>query len=335
LLNTLSSSFSRSRLPLLLVISIILFGVAACSNEPSRSDELDTKGREVPDFQPDSAYQFIKQQVDMGPRHPKSKGHEQMRKWLGEQLRSYAGSRMVYEQKFQAEGYDGEELPLSNFVAAFNPNSSDRIMLCAHWDTRPRADMDSVDQDQPILGADDGGSGVGVLLELARLFKEHEPPVGVDLIFFDGEDYGREGHTEKYFLGSRYWVQHPPVPGYNPRVGILLDMVGAKDATFYKEQISLRYGRTWVHRVWDVAADIGYEAYFVPQTGAPISDDHMVINQNADFPVIDIINHGGVKNNRVAFPAHWHTHGDNLSVIDRQTLNAVGSTLTELIYNRL
>jgi hypothetical protein len=309
--------------------------LSACSQDESETAELEGKGRDVPTFQADTAYHFIEQQLAFGPRNPNSDGHQAMKSWLKQTLESYAGQGMVYEQQFQGEGYFGDQLELSNFVAAFNPRSSDRIMLCAHWDSRPRADMDSTRQDKPIPGADDGASGVGVLLELARIFKENPPPVGVDLIFFDGEDYGKSGSTEKYFLGSKYWVQNPPVPGYSPRFGILLDMVGAKDATFLKEQISLKYGRQRVHQVWDLAQELGYEQYFINEIGAAISDDHLVINQAADYPVIDIINHRGMSGNQVNFGSHWHTHGDDIDVIDPQTLNAVGSALTELIYNRL
>lgn len=312
---------------------IVACMIASCSEDETRLN-FEEQGREVPAFNADSAYKFVQGQVDFGPRNPGSEGHQQAEDYFLAKLRSYAGPRGVYPQHFTAEGYEGDSLSLTNVIAAFNTQSSDRIMLCAHWDTRPRADKDTANTDQPILGADDGGSGVGVLLELARVFRDNPPPIGVDLVLFDGEDYGREGDNSKYFLGSMYWSNNPPVAGYSPRFGILLDMVGGQNAIFPKEQNSMRYASALVNELWSIADDKGYSDLFINELGNTISDDHVVINQITGIPTIDIIRHDPSRGNP-GFAPYWHTHRDNMQIISRQTLQSVGDVLTELIYNRV
>ncbi|HET6527855.1 MAG TPA: M28 family peptidase [Balneolaceae bacterium] len=295
---------------------------------------FENQGQAVPDFNADSAYAFIQKQVAFGPRNPGSKGHQQTKEYLLNKLRTYAGGRAVYAQEFTAAGYEGDTLALTNIIAAFNLQSTDRILLCAHWDTRPRADEDSVNSNKPILGADDGASGVAVLLELSRLFSKNPPPIGVDIVLFDGEDYGKKGDMSNYFLGSRYWSANPPVKGYAPRFGILLDMVGGENARFPKEQYSLAYAPALVNGIWSVAADEGFEEWFVNKKGRYISDDHLIINRLTDIPVIDIIRHNPTATG-AGFAPYWHTHQDNMQIISKETLNGVGSVLAELIYNRI
>lgn len=322
----------RPRFLFLFIITVSL--LISCSEEDTNRLNFESQGRQVPAFNEDSAYQFVQKQVSFGPRNPNSEGHQQAKQYLLEKFASYAGQRSVYPQNFTSAGYDGDSLQLTNIIAAFNLQSSDRIMLCAHWDTRPRADKDTEDREKPILGADDGGSGVGVLLELARLFKENPPPIGVDIVLFDGEDYGREGSLSKYFLGSRYWSNNPPVKGYSPRFGILLDMVGGENAQFPKEQYSMRFAPALVNELWAIADEKGYGNLFLDAKGNAISDDHVVINRTLGIPTIDIIRHntgpGGSQ-----FAPYWHTHRDNMQIISRQTMKGVGSVLTELIYNRI
>jgi hypothetical protein len=308
-----------------------------CSNDESSSSQrlnFEKKGRSVPSFSADSTYHFIEQQLAFGPRNPGSEGHAKTRQYLIDKLKSYAGEQMAYAQHFSAEGYNSDSLALTNIIAAFNPQQTDRIMLCAHWDTRPRADEGSTNTNQPILGADDGGSGVGVLLELARLFRDNPPPIGVDIVLFDGEDYGKSGDTANYFLGSRYWAQNPPVEGYSPRFGILLDMVGGQDAQFPKEQYSMEYAPALVNEIWTIADEEGAGNLFLNQQGKAISDDHVVINRILGIPTIDIIRHDHTKEGS-GFAPYWHTHDDDMDIIDRQTLQAVGDIVTELIYNRI
>lgn len=308
--------------------------LSSCSGNGQDRLSFEDKGREVPSFNADSAYHFLSRQVSFGPRNPNSEGHYQTKEYLINKLTAYAGQRSVYAQSFNHKGYDGDTLRLSNIIAAFNVSSSDRIMLCAHWDTRPRADEDPVHPDKPILGADDGASGVAVLLELARLMSEQSPTIGVDIVLFDGEDYGKTGNLEQYFLGSRYWANNPPVDSYSPRFGILLDMVGGKNPLFPKEQYSLQFAPALVNEVWSIAGEKGYGSVFVNEKGASVSDDHVVINRILNIPTIDIIRHNP-EDGGVGFAPYWHTHEDNMDIIDRRTLQAVGDVLAELIYNRI
>lgn len=317
-----------------LAILILLLILVSCSQKSNDRLNFEEKGRIVPVFSADSAYNFLEKQVSFGPRNPNSSGHKQTRDWLITKLQQYAGNRSVFAQKFTQVGYESDTLALTNLIAAFNPRSSDRIMLCAHWDTRPRADEDSENPETPILGADDGGSGVAILLELARLMSRQAPQIGVDIILFDGEDYGKSGSLEQYFLGSRYWANNPPVPNYRPRFGILLDMVGGVNARFPKEKYSLQYAPALVNEIWSIGEEKEYGNIFVDRPGTSISDDHVVINRILKIPTIDIIRHEP-DTEKVAFAPYWHTHDDNLDIISKQTLRAVGEVLAELIYNRI
>lgn len=314
--------------------------VVSCSQteetKPVSRFDLIEQNNEVPAFEAESAYNYIQNQVNFGTREPNSEGHRQTRDYLISELRNFAGSNAVFAQNFQASGYDGETLELSNIIAAFNPQAKTRILLAAHWDTRPRAeeDIDSNRVNEPILGADDGGSGVGVLLELARIMSESMPPVGVDILFFDGEDYGTSGDLDNYFLGARYWSQNPPVAGYAPRFSILLDLVGAKGAVFPKEGFSRRYAGPLVNNIWRLASEMGYGDIFIDIEGPPVADDHMVVNQIAGIPMVDII-HYRTTGQDIQFPDHWHTHNDNMEIIGLETLQAVGNVVTEIIYNRI
>lgn len=312
------------------------FLISSCSSESQKAFEFTKKNREYPDFNADSAYQFVEQQVEMGPRNPGSEGHKQALRYLTAKLKGYAGAKNVYVQHFTHPGYNDTTLHLANIIAAFNPQAEDRIMLCAHWDTRPRADQNSAHPNQPILGADDGGSGVAVLVELARLFQKQAPPIGVDIILFDGEDYGKESDLSKFFLGSRYWAKNQPVKAYHPRFGLLLDMVGGVDAQFPKEGNSYNYAPGLVDGIWKVAGQMGYDSLFVDKEGGLISDDHIPIINNLQIPVIDIINYSAdAQSNGQVFPPYWHTTNDNMDIISKQTLKDVGHVMSELIYNRL
>lgn len=306
----------------------------SCSGSDEPRLNFEPQGREVPEFNADSAYQFIERQVAFGPRNPGSEGHQLTEKYLLEKLGQYAGEGSVYPQHFTSAGYEGDTLSLTNIIAAFNPKHTDRIMLCAHWDTRPRAEKADTDPDKPILGADDGGSGVGVLLELARIFSNNPPPIGVDIVLFDGEDYGREGDMEKYFLGSRYWSENPPVDGYSPRFGILLDMVGGENAVFPKERYSMQFAPALVNELWNIGNEEQYAGLFLETEGNAISDDHVVINRVLGIPTIDIIRHNPSEDG-AEFAPYWHTHNDDMSIISKKTLKGVGDVLTELIYNRI
>ena len=303
--------------------------MTGCGSDPKpvgRFDFIDRKG-DVPAFSADSAYAYVKAQVDFGTRNPGSIGHANALAYMTDELRRYSGGQ-VFVQRFQTEGYN-ETLSLANVIAAFNPSAETRIMLCAHWDTRPRSDQDKDVSlsGNPIIGANDGASGVGVLLELARIFAENPPPIGVDIVFFDGEDYGVESDLSKYFLGSRHWSANPPVAGYMPRFAILLDMVGGANPRFPKEGFSMTYAAPVVEQVWSIASELGHSSAFLSETSQPVADDHMILNQNYGLPTINIIHY--------PFPEYWHTSGDTMDNIRPETLQAVGDVLLELIYNRI
>ena len=320
------------RLFIVAAATLLIVFLGSCDRE----DRLffENKGREVPAFSSDSAYAYLSRQVQFGPRNPGSEGHRKTKKYLMRKMREYAGQKAVYAQNFKHVGYEGDTLRMTNILASFNPRNTDRIMLCAHWDTRPRADEDTARTDQPIPGADDGASGVAVLLELARLFSQNSPPLGVDLILFDGEDYGRSGDMDHYFLGSWYWTNYPPVENYRPRFGILLDMVGGEGARFPKEKNSMRYAPALVNEIWTIADELGYGKYFLDQAGMAINDDHVIINSYTGIPMVDIIRHRQ-GDGQVIFAPYWHTHRDNMDIISKETLQAVGDVMAELIFNRL
>lgn len=287
----------------------------------------------MPKFERDSALSYVAQQVAFGPRVPNSEEHRQAKGWLVEQFKKYGAK--VMEQDFEAKAYTGDVLNATNIIAQFNPGAQKRILLAAHWDTRPFADspISEERQDEPILGADDGGSGVAVLLEVARQLQANPIDMGVDIVLFDAEDYGESGGDapDTYALGSQYWARNPHVTGgQKPKYGILLDMVGAKGARFPKEYFSMQFAPQVVNKVWKLGQDMGYGNYFVNQQGGAITDDHYYVNTIARIPMIDIINRA--QGTQTGFGAHWHTHDDDLGIIDKRTLRAVGQVVLAVLY---
>lgn len=281
----------------------------------------------VPDLNADSAYAFVKAQVDFGPRVPGTKEHENCANWLVAKLKSYGLETMV--QKGPAQTYDKKNFTLKNIIGTYNPTASKRIIVCSHWDTRHICESDSKDQDKPGDGANDGASGVGVALEIARQLSIHKPDVGVDIIFFDIEDYGTNGDNLSWCLGSQYWAANPHKPGYYADFGILLDMVGAPNAIFPKEANSVQLAPSVTDKVWKAASDIGYGNFFVPRTEYYVGiDDHVFVNK-AGIPCVDIIQFDPFKG---GFASYHHTHNDNMDAIDRTTLKAVGQTVLQVIW---
>jgi glutaminyl-peptide cyclotransferase len=294
-----------------------------------------------PAFNSDSAYYFIEKQISFGPRVPGYASHQKCVDFIEAKLKEYGA--VTYIQSFSTEAYHGGEMHLKNIIGSFNPTASKRILLATHWDTRPYADKDSVMQDVPIPGANDGGSGTGVLLEIARVLSQNPlSKIGVDMIFFDGEDQGEpEGYVmEKtienagkiwWCLGSQYWSKNMHIPNYKARFGILLDMVGGKDARFYREGGSMQFAKKYVNKVWRAAHKIGHEKYFIRKNVRGIMDDHIFVNRDAGIPMINIIEYNPMSKD--FFPEYHHTHGDNMCVIGKETLQAVGETVLYIIYN--
>ncbi len=283
----------------------------------------------APDFLADSAFTNIKKQVEFGPRVPNTPAHKKCGEWLVKEFKRYGFS--VIEQKVSAPYYKGGTMNGVNIIAQYKPEISKRICLAAHWDSRNEADKDTKDQNKAIDGADDGASGVGVLLEIARTLQQNPVDIGVDLICFDLEDNGNDdGASETWCLGSQYWSKNLHRPGYSPYYAILLDLVGAKGAKFYKEGISREVAPELVDRVWDLANNLGYSQYFIPENRGGITDDHLFVIRNARIPMIDIISLPNDGNS--PFGAHHHTHSDDINIIDKNVLKAVGQTMTTLIY---
>ena len=311
------------------------------SKQPTKND-VSKKTVTVPQFNADSAYQFVAKQTQFGPRVPETEAHAQCAEWLTAKLNEFADTVIVQEFRtrlFNDKGIDGK-----NIVGVFHPEAKKRIVLCAHWDSRPYADHDPdvANTHTPIDGANDGVSGVGVLLECARLFNLQELPekLGVDIVLFDLEDYGpHQDQALEYYdeevnhwaLGSQYWSKNPHVYGYKAFFGILLDMVGGSNPNFPKEYYSQAYA-TWVsNRVWRMAYDLGYRPYFNNELGTMISDDHIPMNQIAGLPTIDIIDLQPESSNG-CFPEVWHTVNDNLEHIDKNTLGMVGDVVVHVVY---
>ena len=289
----------------------------------------------VPQFDADSAYLYVKNQVDFGPRVPNTKEHVACGNYLVGKLEAFGAK--VTNQYADLIAYDGTLLKARNIIGSYKPESKKRIALFAHWDTRPWADNDADEKNHhtPILGANDGASGVGALLEIARLVNQQQPELGIDIIFLDAEDYGTpqfyEGkHKEEASsLGSQYWSRNPHVQGYNARFGILLDMVGGENSVFLKEGYSEEFAPDINKKVWKAAKKAGYGKTFIDERGDTITDDHLFINRLARIKTIDII----PNDPETGFPPTWHTIHDNMDHIDKNTLKAVGQTVLEVIYN--
>ena len=320
----------------------ILFAAAmiSCSQTPSSSsakvESQPVKQQNVPAFDADSAWVFVENQVKFGPRVPNSEAHVACGNYLTSELKRFGAQ--VYEQEATLIAYNGTQLKAKNIIGSYNPENSKRVLLFAHLDSRPYADHDKdpANQMKPIDGADDGASGVGVLLEMARQFSIKSPAIGIDIIFFDAEDYGTPEFVKEYkentwCLGAQFWAKNPHVKGYKADFGILLDMVGAKNASFFKEATSMRYAPQVVEEVWSTARDLGYGKFFINAEGGAITDDHQYVILGRNIPCIDIIYTDPESDN--GFGPHWHTQNDTMDNIDRETLKAVGQTVLQVVYN--
>ena len=331
------------RLPVILILAVLIS--VSCNNanhKQNAGNEEKQKQEEplkIPPFNSDSAYSYVKAQVDFGPRVNNSPAHEKCAVYLTKKLKQYCQDVTV--QKGQVKAFNGTMLNFKNLIASYNPGTNNRIFLCSHWDSRPFADHDPdvKKHNTPIDGANDGASGVGVLLEIARQLSLSKPAIGVDIIFLDAEDYGppedqkrNEDTTDWWGLGSQFWAKPPHKANYFARYGILLDMVGASHATFLEEKFSMQYAPAVVRNVWNIAGKLGYSDYFPYEEGGYITDDHLYINRSLNIPTIDIIHL--IKNSNTeetGFYPYWHTTSDNMKSIDKTTLEVVGKTLMAVI----
>ena len=322
------------------LIFLLFFGIYSCKQEKKTEQAADKPRKviNVPTFNADSCFSFVKQQVDFGPRVPNTTSHQKTGDYLVRTLKQYGA--VVTVQNFESNSFDGKRLRLRNIIASFSPQKQKRVLLAAHWDTRPFADKDEVEKNRPIDGANDGASGVGVLLEIARVFSSATAPeVGIDMILFDGEDWGEkengnhipppQGQDSWWCLGSQYWSKNKHKSNYAAYYGILLDMVGGKNARFYREGVSLQFAPRIVEKVWNTAEQLGYSHIFIKSNQGEITDDHYFINHNARIPTIDIIPYDPAVR---SFGKFHHTLDDNMDLISKETLKAVGETLLHVIY---
>ena len=328
---------------ILCLLAGLLFSTYGCKEDVKDSSTTNTKTEQkeesknykVPAFDGDKAYQHVEKQVAFGPRVPNSQAHKECAAWMAEHFKSNGWE--VIEQDFQATAFDGNELNGVNIIAQYNPEASKRILFSAHWDTRPFADspISSEKVNEAIDGADDGGSGVAVLMELARVVNQNpieSKDLGIDIILFDAEDYGESGagRPESWCLGSQHWARNLHRPNYRPKYGILLDMVGSENPRFTKEGISRAAAPQVVNKVWDYANALGLNDKFVNVNTSEIIDDHYFVNTIARIPMIDIINRPAET--QTGFGAYWHTHDDNLDIISKQTLKDVGQLMLLVTY---
>jgi glutaminyl-peptide cyclotransferase len=274
-------------------------------------------------FDGDKAFAYLLKQVEFGPRNPNSKGHKECMAYLFQHFEKYC--QTAEKQSFTAAGY-GEQLHLANIIGRYNPEQTDRIILCAHWDTRPRADHDKTHPDKPILGASDGASGVAVLLEMAVILADLNLPLGIDLVLFDGEDYGYEGDLDMYFLGSRYFMKNTDASLY--REGILLDLIGDKNLTIKKEYYSEFYAPELNAEVFNLAEEMGLPG-FSSELGLAIQDDHLIMNKGG-IPTINLID--------FEYPdpanSYWHTHNDLPQACSPESLEQVGKLVLEYLLRK-
>lgn len=314
------------------------FVLLGCSGKVGAGDaqvqESVASGPDVT-FSADSAYAYVARQTEFGPRVPGTDAHGRCADYLEGELRRY-GADSVIVQRGSMPGSDGKKIAVRNILGRFNGSGNKRILLAAHYDSRPWADeeTDVTKHSRAIDGANDGASGVGVLLELARQFKMKRPDVGVDILFVDAEDMGRsgdEGSELSWCLGTQMWGKDLPYGSVDERpvYGIVLDMVGGRDAVFYREYVSDRMAR-WVNdKVWGNAAQSGFSSRFVNEIRGSLVDDHLFINR-VGIPCIDIVECGNALTG--SFPPTWHTLDDTLENIDRSTLGAVGQVVANVVY---
>lgn len=320
---------------ILFFMSLLLSGFS-CKQAPKVQDQFAVKV-DVPVFNADSAYQYTAMQVSFGPRVPGTKAHEACGNYLAGELERFGARVTVQEASLQLQ--DKTPVQIKNIIGSFQPENKNRILLFAHWDSRPYADHDSDPKNRktPIDGANDGAGACAALLEIARQVNANPLVVGLDIIFFDLEDWGPPDFPREnrrygdWCMGSKYWAQNPHTPNYRAQYGILLDMVSAPGAQFYKELFSMERAQSIVKKVWEAARATGYDSYFIDRKGGGIMDDHVPVMEYRHIPCVDIIQYN--PDSGSGFASYWHTLNDNINNVDKKTLQAVGQTVLYVLYH--
>ena len=312
-----------------------LLSLAACGAGRNRQgDSVSAESSEevrpavVPEFSADSAMSYLRRQVSFGPRVPNTEAHRKAGDWMVSELKRHGAE--VHEQTADLTAFDGTVLKCRNIFARFNPDAKgERLLLMAHYDTRPWADEDTdpANHKRPIDGANDGASGVAVLLETMRNLSADNPGTGIDILLSDAEDYGVSDDESSWALGARYFAENMHANGWAPSKAILLDMVGGRGAKFPYEFFSRQYAPALDREFRNAAAKAGYADLFPDSPGSAVTDDHVELIKKG-VPVIDIIEY----NSETGFSPVWHTMADNIDNIDPVTLKAVGQSLLQYIY---
>ena len=320
-------------------ILVLLLLCVSCVKQQQSS----TTNSQLSTFSADSAYTYIVQQLAFGARVPGTKAHEACGNWLVSELARHGAQ--VKSQYGTMTNYAGMPQAIRNVVAILEGNTSHAILLCAHWDCRPWSDEEELYENRfsPVMGANDGASGVGVILEIVRQLSirksKGEFIPSIQVVFFDCEDMGTPAHftgvqrEHTWCLGSQLWAKEYNRSLQSIQYGVLLDMVGDPSATFPKEYFSMQYAGAYVERLWREANKLGYGRYFVQQaTYYPITDDHYYVNTIASIPCVDVIDYK--INTETGFAEWWHTQHDDIQNINKQTLQAVGETVLTTICSK-
>jgi glutaminyl-peptide cyclotransferase len=325
----------RKRMRMLTLLCCAVAALSGCQKVSDRFSGPKTA------FDGQAALAYAKTHLDFGPRTPGTAAHDKAADWIVAEMKKRTDSVTV--QSWTQTTANGTKLPMRNILARFNPGATSRVLYLTHWDTRPTADDDPNfgNKARPILGANDGASGVGLFIALADVFKKTPPSVGVDLLFVDGEDWGAfepdsAGNYPDALFGSQYFANHPPSPDYKPLFGVLFDMIGDADLQFWQEEYSVRNAPEVVSRVWRTAAELGYKSYFRDATMTPVTDDHLPL-QAKGWRVMDLIDlqYGGLPANAgpgdLANPNYHHTMQDTFDKISAKSLQIVGDVAVTLV----
>lgn len=328
------------------ILAIAGFALLVCACGGGTKKVEDKPLNAAPSFAGDSAMAYIKAQCDFGPRVPGSEAHRLCGDYIAAQFAGYGLA--VTEQKALLTAWNGDRLPMRNIIASLHPEAKSRLLVTAHWDSRPWADNDPdpANHHTAVMGANDGASGVAVMLEMARTLTSFDGEcgvargdIGIDFICFDCEDYGRaqwsdveDESGETWALGAQHWAQTPHTIPYRAAWGVNLDMVGGREARFLREGFSRHYAPNTVQKVWDLAARLALTKYFPAQDGGYTTDDHVPVNQRLSIPTIDIVPHYA-DNERSAFGDTWHTVNDTPENIEKSVLQAVGTLMNTLVCN--